>query len=198
MSTCEPRPARQGPGADRFPATQPAIEFACITADLGDMAELQRLAPRFEKPFQREEAGLARVLVNNAGSLHPLGPVASFADAAALRQAMDLNVVAPAFLLARFLAGVPSGGAVRAANISSLAAVQPVPTWGAYCAGKAGRDMVHAVAAAEAEEAGGDVRVINYAPGPLDTDMQGEIRASDAIAPALRGTFTDMANEVRC
>ncbi|NXA49913.1 SPRE reductase, partial [Nothocercus julius] len=60
-------------------------------------------------------------------------------------------------------------GARRAVvNVSSLCAVKPFRTWALYCGGKAARDMVFQVLALEEP----DVRVLSYAPGPLDTDMQ--------------------------
>lgn len=58
--------------------------------------------------------------------------------------------------------------AIEVINISSLCAVQPFKSWGLYCAGKAGRDMLFRVLAAEEP----NVTVLNYAPGPLDNDMQ--------------------------
>uniref|UniRef100_A0A8B9P4N3 Sepiapterin reductase n=1 Tax=Apteryx owenii TaxID=8824 RepID=A0A8B9P4N3_APTOW len=53
-------------------------------------------------------------------------------------------------------------------NVSSLCAVKPFKNWALYCGGKASRDMMFQVLALEEP----DVRVLNYAPGPLDTDMQ--------------------------
>lgn len=55
---------------------------------------------------------------------------------------------------------------------------------GIYCAGKAARDMFHAVLAQEQAKKQENattstvekILVLNYAPGPLDTDMQKEIR----------------------
>eukprot|EP00611_Tribonema_gayanum_P030213 TRINITY_DN832_c0_g1_i3.p1 TRINITY_DN832_c0_g1~~TRINITY_DN832_c0_g1_i3.p1 ORF type:complete len:330 (-),score=142.19 TRINITY_DN832_c0_g1_i3:554-1543(-) len=78
-------------------------------------------------------------------------------------------------------------------NISSLAAVKPFPTWGAYCAGKAARDMFHAALAAEHRAS--QLRVLSYAPGPLDTDMQARIRAADGCAPELRAFFATMQRD---
>jgi len=46
-------------------------------------------------------------------------------------------------------------------NISSLCALQPFRSWALYCSGKAARDMMFRVLAAEEP----DVRVLNYAPG---------------------------------
>ncbi|KAH6562595.1 hypothetical protein BASA62_009047 [Batrachochytrium salamandrivorans] len=87
-------------------------------------------------------------------------------------------------------------------NVSSLAAVQPFDTWGVYSSVKAARDMLHRVIAVEeaniemegtlpgfatrphpedaqdscASPKSARVRVLNYAPGPMDTDMQTRIR----------------------
>lgn len=49
---------------------------------------------------------------------------------------------------------------------------QAFPGWGLYASIKAARDMFSQVLATE--ESG--VRVLNYAPGPLDTEMQREVR----------------------
>lgn len=46
-------------------------------------------------------------------------------------------------------------------NISSLCALQPFKGWALYCAGKAARDMLYQVLAAEEPS----VRVLSYAPG---------------------------------
>ncbi|NXG27415.1 SPRE reductase, partial [Dromaius novaehollandiae] len=53
-------------------------------------------------------------------------------------------------------------------NVSSLCALKPFKNWALYCSGKAARDMLFQVLALEEP----DVRVLSYAPGPLDTDMQ--------------------------
>ncbi|XP_008939555.1 PREDICTED: sepiapterin reductase, partial [Merops nubicus] len=53
-------------------------------------------------------------------------------------------------------------------NISSLCALKPFKNWALYCSAKAARDMMFQVLALEEPH----VRVLSYAPGPLDTDMQ--------------------------
>lgn len=77
-------------------------------------------------------------------------------------------------------------------NISSLAALQAFESWSVYCIGKAARDMLIQTIAAEAEGVpelgkarGCEIKALNYAPGPVDTDMQFEIR-STASVPAQR------------
>lgn len=45
--------------------------------------------------------------------------------------------------------------------------------WGLYGMAKAGRDMLHAIIALESTP---QTKTLNYAPGPLDTEMQKEVR----------------------
>src|SRR5690606_15700892 len=61
-------------------------------------------------------------------------------------------------------------------NLSSGAAHRPMEGWSAYCAGKAGLAMVTQSLALEYGARG--IRAFGFAPGVVDTDMQGEIRAS--------------------
>uniref|UniRef100_A0A6I8N0M7 Sepiapterin reductase n=1 Tax=Ornithorhynchus anatinus TaxID=9258 RepID=A0A6I8N0M7_ORNAN len=64
---------------------------------------------------------------------------------------------------------------------------EPYKSWGLYCAGKAARDMMFRVLAAEEP----DLRVLSYAPGPLDTDMQEEARTLTKD-PDLRQTLLQL------
>ncbi|KAL7499979.1 hypothetical protein ACHAWT_010920 [Skeletonema menzelii] len=89
---------------------------------------------------------------------------------------------------------------VRVINISSLCASEPFPTMSLYCAGKAARDMFHAVLAKEQisqshEEKEGTTtttsnptqfKVLNYAPGACNTAM------TDVLAES-----TDLDNELQ-
>lgn len=70
-------------------------------------------------------------------------------------------------------------------NISSLAAIKSFESWGLYCSVKAARNMFMQVVASEAKILSKkyfngklSIKTLNYAPGPLDTDMQKEIRDS--------------------
>jgi sepiapterin reductase len=84
-------------------------------------------------------------------------------------------------------------------NISSLAAIQPFESWGVYCIGKAARDMLIQIVAKEVESVaslsrGTSIKALNYAPGPVDTDMQAEIR-STASVPEQKALYTSLFNE---
>jgi hypothetical protein len=90
--------------------------------------------------------------------------------------------------------------------------MKPFPTLGAYCVGKAARDMLHSVVAAEAEAEGGgaegaggagagadagagglSVATLSYAPGPMDTALQGEMRGDARMDAGLRSFFEGLA-----
>ncbi|KFO21090.1 Sepiapterin reductase [Fukomys damarensis] len=72
-------------------------------------------------------------------------------------------------------------------NISSLCALKPFKGWALYCAGKAARDMMFQVLASEEPS----VRVLSYAPGPLDTDMQ-QLARETSVDPDLRKSLQEL------
>jgi sepiapterin reductase len=79
-------------------------------------------------------------------------------------------------------------------NMSSLCAVSPFPTMAAYCAGKAYRDMYHTTLAIEEKNSGSGsensiVKVLNYAPGAIATDMTKALSESDVLDSDLSSFF---------
>lgn len=131
------------------------------------------------------------VLINNAGTVAPSELVGQ-ADPAAIVAAVNLNVAAPLLLTDAVLRLRPEGAKVRVAHISSGAGRHAYPGWAVYCATKAALDL-HAQALASENQAG--VRVASIAPGVVDTDMQGDIRASDGFP--LRDRFVTYKQEGR-
>jgi NAD(P)-dependent dehydrogenase (short-subunit alcohol dehydrogenase family) len=113
--------------------------------------------------------GRARLdlLVNNASDLGP-SPLPRLAEVAlpAVRQVLETNLLAPLALTQAFLPALrAAGGAVL--NLSSDAAVEAYPGWGAYGASKAALDQLTAVLAAE--EPGLAVYAVD--PGDMRTEM---------------------------
>lgn len=166
-------------GVSRRTADIEHADYADLCCDLADAAALDEtfgevFATRYQLASRDRVA-----LINNAGVLGPVGPLSDAAPAA-FNRTLALNVTAPAILTGRFVkwcAEVP----LRVVNISSGAAHRPIAGWAAYCASKAALHMLGAMTAAEVESmpafAGRDVRVLGFAPGVVDTAMQGEIRA---------------------
>jgi NAD(P)-dependent dehydrogenase (short-subunit alcohol dehydrogenase family) len=140
--------------------------------------------------LQRYVAGAdALLLINNAGTVQPIGP-AAVQDATAIARAVSLNVAAPLMLTAALAAAARQGNMrdVRVLHVSSGAARQAYAGWSVYCATKAALDQ-HA--RASALDASG-LRICSLAPGIIDTDMQAEIRASSLEQFPQRARFDEL------
>ena len=151
-----------------------------VAADIGDKDAIYPLAGQ-----AAALVGPIDILVNNASTLGPT-PLRLLLDTECedLERALAVNLVGP-FRLSKVLAGsmaLRRRGTVI--NVSSDAAVEPYPTWGAYAASKAALDHLGRVWAAELAEHG--VRVLAVDPGDMDTRMH-----ADAIPDADRSTLAD-------
>jgi len=171
-------------GLARGRSTLAGIEQAEV--DMADPAALQAwLAGPALRDFL---AGAKSVyLVNNAGVVTPVGPLAA-QDPAAVLQAVMLNVGAPLALAAAFVQAAPEATR-RILHISSGAGRNAYPGWAVYCATKAALDQ-HA----RAVQLDGDPRVlaVSLAPGVIDTDMQAAIRATPDANFPLRERFVEL------
>jgi NAD(P)-dependent dehydrogenase (short-subunit alcohol dehydrogenase family) len=118
------------------------------------------------------DLGRTRAVVNNAGVVSPLGPVAQY-DAARLRRVMEINVVG-AFLVAaeavRQMSTVHGGAGGVLVNVSSRAAVLGSPgEYVDYAASKAAVDALTVGLAKEVAAEG--IRVVGVRPGLIDTEI---------------------------
>jgi len=148
--------------------------------------------------------------INNHGSLGQLTSIDKL-PLSKIRTEIDLNVTSVIILSTLFVRDFIKKTEVifeilgkrntttTIVNISSLAAIKPFHSWGLYCVGKSARDMLHNIIATEnSDKIGGDGRpvitTLNYAPGPLDTDMQKEIRET-CDHESTRNYFMDMKKD---
>jgi len=120
------------------------------------------------------ELGGLDILVNNASDLGPT-PLALLGDTDCedLERALATNLVGP-FRLTKALLGALSASAREGRgavilNVSSDAAINAYPTWGAYSASKAG--LHHLSRIWDAELASEGIRVLSVDPGDMDTPM---------------------------
>jgi NAD(P)-dependent dehydrogenase (short-subunit alcohol dehydrogenase family) len=118
----------------------------------------------------RDRLGVPDLVVNNAATLGPVPlPLLLDLDPDALAEAFRVNVLGP-FRLTRALVGpMVLRGSGTVVAVSSDAAVDAYPTWGAYGATKAAQDHLQRTFAAELGDAG--LRFVTVDPGELDTDM---------------------------
>ncbi|HJL16371.1 MAG TPA: SDR family oxidoreductase [Sandaracinaceae bacterium LLY-WYZ-13_1] len=114
--------------------------------------------------------GSLDLVVHNASTLGPvpLRPLSETSDAE-LERALAVNLVG-AFRITRAVVGqMVTRGRGTLVHVSSDAAVEPHPTWGAYAVSKAALDHLAAVWAAELRGTG--VRSFAVDPGEMDTAM---------------------------
>src|SRR3954467_11027770 len=120
------------------------------------------------------ELGGLDVLVNNASDLGPT-PLALLGDTECedLERALATNLVGPfrltKALLGALAASAREGRGAVVLNVSSDAAVNPYPRWGAYGASKAALRHLSAVWGAELEAEG--IRFLSPDPGDMDTPL---------------------------
>ena len=140
-----------------------------VAGDVTDKSAIHRIALQLTGRL-----GGVDVLINNASSLGPV-PLAPLADTECeeLELALDTNVVGP-FRLTRALLGALAASARAGAhpvvlNVSSDAAVQPYPGWGAYGASKAALRHLSAIWDQELQDLG--IRVLSVDPGDMDTPL---------------------------
>lgn len=125
------------------------------------------------------------ILINNAGIVQPIGPSGAL-DVASIAQAVTLNIAGPLMAANAFIAATEHVGDRRIMHISSGAGRRPMPGWSIYCATKAALDHHARSVAADAVP---HLAIESLAPGVIDTDMQGEIRATTPEQFTLRDQF---------
>ena len=127
-----------------------------VAADLGNAADLQRLA---------NDIGDVDILINNAG-VSVFGPTAEF-DVSAFDKMFASNVRAPFILVAALAPGMASRGRGSIVSLSSMAGGVGIVGGAAYGATKASLEAM--TRAWAAEYSGSGVRVNAIAPGPVYT-----------------------------
>lgn len=137
------------------------------------------------------------VLVNNASSLGPV-PLKLLADTSCedLERALTTNVIGPfrltKALLGTLAASAREGRPALVINISSDAAVNAYPSWGAYGASKAA--LLHLTRIWHEELAGAGVQLLSFDPGDMDTPLHA-LAVPDADRSLLKNPV-DAAQEL--
>ena len=128
------------------------------------------------------------ILVNNAGIIDPIGRITDV-DIADWSRNIEVNLTSAFYVIQQALPHmIKNGGTI--VNLSSGAAHNPMEGWSAYCSGKAGVAMLTRCVDKEYAEQG--VRIFGFAPGVVDTGMQGLIRES-GINPVSDLKRSDLA-----
>jgi NAD(P)-dependent dehydrogenase (short-subunit alcohol dehydrogenase family) len=155
-----------------------------MTCDVAVFSQVQAAVARAHEAFGRID-----VLVNNAGVIEPIGPLAA-ADPKAWGHAADINFKGVFHGMRAVLPGMRSQGSGIIVNLSSGAAHNPLEGWSHYCAAKAATAML--TKCAHIENRGRGIRIFALSPGTVATDMQRTIRAS-GINPVSQMDFATHA-----
>lgn len=140
-----------------------------VIGDVREVADCQRVVAEAVDRFGRVDA-----LVNNAGILEPISPIAE-GDPRAWEKNWAVNVLGPVMMTQAALPHLRQEQG-RVINVSSGAAVSVVSGWAAYCVAKAALNHFTRVLAKEEPS----VTAIAFRPGVVDTSMQKQIRREGA------------------
>jgi NAD(P)-dependent dehydrogenase (short-subunit alcohol dehydrogenase family) len=135
---------------------------------IGDVSDAGACRSAVTKTLDR--FGRLDALINNAGMVEPLAPVAS-SDIDHWQTNIAVNLLGPFFLVRAAIAALLQQSG-RIVNVSSGAATISVENASAYCAAKAALNHFSRVLAAEEPR----LTVIAVRPGVVDTRMQDIIR----------------------
>lgn len=176
--------ARHAPDVERVAAAIRAEggEAHALTADVGDKDAIYPLAGA-----AAALAGPVDLLIHNASILGPL-PMRELADTECedLSAVLEANLLGPFRLTKAVLGSMVIRGEGLVLGISSDAAVNGYPGWGAYGVSKAALDQLLRTWAAETDGTG--VKVLSVNPGDMDTQMH-----ADAMPDADRSELAQPA-----
>jgi NAD(P)-dependent dehydrogenase (short-subunit alcohol dehydrogenase family) len=171
-----------------------SIEWA--VADTLDEQQIRDLVERATQPTGRLDMAVA---VPGGGRMAP----ALRHSVQVLEDAMRLNITGTYLLLRHAGSAMVRAGGGSFVAVSSMQAVQTAPMFAAYCAAKAGLEMLCRVAADELGEHGVRVNVVR--PGFTRTDATIGMMASDGVIAAYLdqqpirrvGEAADIAGAIR-
>ena len=154
--------------------------FTFTTIDLSNLQEVQKMQ------FPNVDVATDVLLVNNAATIGSILPIDKKSEKEIIQE-YNLNIISPTLLSRKFI-NTYSDNKKLLINIGSGAANKAIASWSAYCATKSGLDMFTEVIAEEKHK---NLTVFSIHPGVVDTNMQKEIRESDAEFFPIRQQFID-------
>ena len=154
--------------------------FTFTKIDLSDMEAVQKLQ------FPNVNVASDVLLVNNAATIGSILPIDRKTNEEILRE-YNLNIISPTLLSRKFINNY-SDNKKLLINIGSGAANKAIASWSTYCATKSGLDMLTEVMQKEKHES---LKVFSIHPGVVNTNMQEEIRKSDADFFPIKQQFID-------
>ena len=171
-----------------------SLDVSCHSIDLSDLETLEENYVRIFKDLDDTDFDKV-ILINNAASVGCIGPLSSL-SLKDMKENVDFNITSSLWITTHFckLFEFMVNTKVTIVNISSLCALEPFPSMGLYCTGKAARNMFHQVMEQEFINKV-NVKILNYAPGVLNTQMTKEIIHADQIDPNIHAYYKKAEKE---
>src|SRR5260221_8244894 len=143
-------------------------EAHALAYDVGDKDAIYPLAGAAQALLGRVDA------IVHAASTLGVSPLSPLADTGCedFQRALEVNLLGPFRLTKALMGPMALAGDGLVVHVSSDAAVEGYPTWGAYGVSKAALDQLTRVWAAEMADFG--VRFVSVDPGDMDTALYAE------------------------
>lgn len=177
-----------------------AFTHECIRLDLSSPVDFIPLMERIFNGCQDVKYSDI-TFVSNAGSLGEIDSIGRLSTEH-IQRTIQLNFATPSAMISEFIRRCKlsqrPGQRVSVVNISSLWALEPCKTFSSYCASKAGIEMFMkclAIENATPVAEGPVIKVLNYAPGPMNTAMQHQIRSTLSVDTDVQAFCKRMLDE---
>ncbi|OPJ57237.1 (S)-benzoin forming benzil reductase [Alkalithermobacter paradoxus] len=175
-------------------ANSKGVNLDYFEYDLNNLCDIDKLMNGiFEKVDMIRARGI--YLINNAGIISPI-KIIDKCDKYDIIKNINVNLTAPMLMVSNFIRLAKDIDAEkRIINISSGAASNPIEGWSCYCSSKSGLDMFTQCVGQEEMNKEYPTKIISFAPGIVDTNMQKEIRSSSEEDFPNLETFIDFKDK---
>ncbi len=163
-----------------------------FTADVTDRAAIDQVGAEVER-----ESGHIDLLVNNAGVLRALGPIAEI-DPDEWWREIEINLRGTYLCARAVLPGMLARAHGRIINLTSAAGLQALPTTSAYCVSKTA--VIRLTESLALETGAGGIYVFAMCPGTVHTPLNDYVLESDEVkrrAPLVQQWFQQVYRDGR-
>ncbi len=179
-----------------FSLARTIIDIQNVTQTSVDLSNFKEAKDAFQMLLDeiKKLEILSVTLVNNAGRL---GTIANLENITSddLQESILINTTIPLLFSGLFIRSLSLFNCKKQIiNISSGAAKKPYEGWSVYCSSKAALDMTTATIAEEQKNIANGVKCFGIRPGVVDTNMQSQIRTTEASNFKNVQRFIDLKN----
>ena len=174
-----------------FEANAKDLDLIDIELDLAVTQDVYEVMKNIFRPIRPEEVEDI-TLINNAGTIHPIRTIGEHEANESVVNNLMVNLTSAIQVTDHFVRATETWSCPRkVVNMSTGAATSAVHGWSAYCSAKAGLRMYAKCLALEQSQRANPVKIVAFAPGVVNTEMQAEIRSADPNSFPEHRKFND-------